>query len=85
VKYNVFLTSTFLRNYKKLPEGIQRRVKEEIALLGNNPFAGKKLTGHLHGDFSCRAGDYRIIYCISKDGVFIEAVGHRKDIYRKRK
>ncbi len=45
---------------------------------------GKKLTGNLQGDFSYRAGDYRIVYYIERDGIFIEAVGHRKDIYRKK-
>jgi len=84
VKYNLFLTQTFLKNYKKLPEEIQNRVKEKILLLRSNPFMGKKLTGNLQGDFSYRAGDYRIVYYIERDGIFMEAVGHRKDIYRKK-
>ncbi len=85
MKYNLFLTDTFLKSYKKLPREIQNRVKEKIVLLRDNPFAGKRLTGSLKGDFSCRTGDYRIIYYIERDGVFIEAVGHRKDVYRKKR
>lgn len=85
MKYNLFLTDTFLKSYKKLPQEIQNRVKEKIALLRDNPFAGKKLTGSLQGDFSCRTGDYRIVYCIEREGVFVEAVGHRKDVYRKKR
>jgi len=83
VKYRLFLTDTFLKKYEKLPQKIQIRVKEKLRMLKDNPFDGKKLTGDLAGEFSCRTRDYRIIYTIEKDEIFLEAVGHRKDIYRK--
>lgn len=83
MKYRLFLTDTFLKKYEKLPQEIKIRVKEKLRMLKDNPFLGKKLTGDLTGEFSCRTGDYRIIYTIEKDEIFVEAVGHRKDIYRK--
>ncbi len=83
MKYRLFLTKTFLKKYEKLPQKIQIRVKEKLCTLKDNPFAGKKLTGDLTGEFSFRIGDYRIIYTIEKDEIFAEAIGHRKDIYRK--
>ncbi len=85
MKYNLFLTNTFIRNYEKLPRNIQNRTKENLQVLRNNPFAGKKLTGDLKGEYSYRIGDYRIIYTMEKDEIFVEAIGHRKDIYSKLK
>lgn len=83
MKYHLFLTNTFLKKYEKVPRKIQIRVKEKLRMLKDNPFGGKKLTGDLTGEFSYRVGDYRIIYTIEKDEIFVEAIGHRKDIYRK--
>ncbi|MBN1444654.1 MAG: type II toxin-antitoxin system RelE/ParE family toxin [Candidatus Omnitrophica bacterium] len=83
MKYQLFLTNAFLKKYEKSPQKIQIRVKEKLRILKDSPFAGKKLTGELTGEFSYRVGDYRIIYTIEKDEIFAEAIGHRKDIYRK--
>ncbi len=83
MKYNLFLTDTFIKNYEKLPQRIKKRVQVKLLLLKNNPFAGKHLTGDLKGEFSCRIADYRIIYTVEKSKIFAEAIGHRKDIYRK--
>jgi len=85
VKYNLFLTNTFIKRYEKLPDKVQSRVREILPALKNNPFIGKKLTGDLKGELSYRIGEYRIIYAIEEDKIFAETVGHRKDIYRKRK
>lgn len=48
------------------------------------PLQGKRLKGKLKGDYSLRAGDYRIIYTIYKDKliVYIIDLGHRKEIYK---
>jgi mRNA-degrading endonuclease RelE of RelBE toxin-antitoxin system len=83
VKYQLFLTNAFLKKYEKLPQKIQIRVKEKLRILKDSPFVGKKLTGELTGEFSYMVGDYRIIYTIEKGEIFMEAIGHRKDIYRK--
>ncbi len=38
-----------------------------------------------HEDFKLRAGDYRVLALIdnTKETIFIEAIGHRKKIYKK--
>lgn len=55
-----------------------------IEALRTNPYQGKRLKGKLRGDYSLRAGAYRVIYTIHKDKliVYIIDLGHRKEIYR---
>lgn len=83
MKDALFLTDTFIRNYEKLPQKIQKKVQEKLQLIKNHPFAGKKLTGDLKGEVSYKMGDYRIIYSMEEEGIFAEAIGHRKDVYKK--
>jgi mRNA-degrading endonuclease RelE of RelBE toxin-antitoxin system len=45
-----------------------------------------KLLGDLDGEFSFRVGAYRIIYFIDQGkNIWIEAVRHRKEVYKKLK
>ena len=52
--------------------------------MSENPkFYGKALKSNLSGLWSCRAGDFRIVYEIRENEfvVFVIGIGHRKDIY----
>jgi mRNA-degrading endonuclease RelE of RelBE toxin-antitoxin system len=49
----------------------------------DNPYQGKYLHGHLKGKLSFVVGDYRIIYVILDDKVYLLGVGHRKKIYER--
>ncbi len=46
----------------------------------------KALTGQLKGLFRLRAGDYRILYSVSREQrlIAIHFVSHRKDIYKSK-
>jgi mRNA interferase RelE/StbE len=46
----------------------------------------KALTGELRSLYKFRVGDYRILYEINKveKQIIVYAVGHRREIYRKR-
>ena len=68
-----------------MPEDIQERAKNTLKEIYKNPYTGKKLLGDLEGDYSFRIGNYRIIYFIDeKKNIWIEAISHRKDVYRKK-
>ena len=74
------------KDLRKLPSHAVARILEVTAALGQDPFprGSKKLTGS-ENSYRVRIGDYRVIYDILDCLVIIEiqAVGHRKDIYRK--
>ena len=46
----------------------------------------KRLTGPLAGLCKLREGDYRIIYQVlhNEETIVVHAIGHRRDIYRKK-
>jgi len=50
--------------------------------LGNNPDAGKPLSGEFKGLFRLRSGDYRVIYSRVPGAVLVLRIAHRKDVYR---
>ena len=85
--YRIEVAPAALRQLRKLERVAQRRVQAAIELLADEPRPGgaKKLLGG-DGEWRIRTGDYRIVYEI-RDGillVLVIAIGHRRDIYRRR-
>ncbi len=78
----VRLTRRFLKSFERLDQKLQSRVKEAVGELRENPQKGKPLKGELSGEWSLRIGDYRVLYTIEKNIVWIETVRHRKEVYR---
>lgn len=75
-----------VRQLRKLDGHAQRRIQAVVELLAQEPrpAGAKKLVGQ--GEWRVRTGNYRIIYEID-DGVLVVlvlAVGHRRDVYRRR-
>ncbi|MEM2971534.1 MAG: type II toxin-antitoxin system RelE/ParE family toxin [Candidatus Bathyarchaeia archaeon] len=80
-KFEIRFTPRFLKNIKALDREIQIRIIREINMLKTNPYIGKPLRGEWKGVYSLRIGDYRVLYHIKKNQVFLLVVGHRKRIY----
>ena len=71
------------RSWQKLPKEIQSRLETKLALYSRDPLRyAVKLTDSKIGQYRFRVGDYRIVFDISDDTIFVLAVGHRKDIYK---
>jgi len=80
-KFEVKFTPRFLKEIKDLDRTVQVRILREINILKTNPYVGKPLRGEWKGVFSLRIGDYRILYQIKRNEVFLLVVGHRKRVY----
>ncbi len=85
--YRVEIAPGALRKLRTLDPPSRRRVQAAIELLRGQPrpSGAKKLVGG-QGEWRVRTGDYRIVYEVH-DGVLLVlvlAVGHRRDIYRRR-
>ena len=82
--YRVEFTPAALRQVKKLPGNILKKVAHAIDNLKSNPWpdGAKKLVA---GDnlYRVRVGDYRIVYQIRNKEliILIVRVRHRKDVY----
>jgi mRNA interferase RelE/StbE len=80
-KFEIRFTPRFLKNIKALDKEVQVRILREISILKTDPFVGKPLRGEWKGVYSLRIGDYRVLYQIKENKVFLLVVGHRKRVY----
>jgi mRNA interferase RelE/StbE len=75
------------REFDRLPISVAAAVLETLDAIAENPRRlGKPLMLEHQGRFSARRGPYRIIYEIEEDQrtVRVVAIGHRRDVYRRR-
>ena len=85
--FRIQVAPAALHQLRKLDSSARRRVQAAIELLAEHPrpSAATKLVG---GDreWRVRTGDYRIVYEIHDDLLLVlfVAVGHRRDICRRR-
>ena len=80
-KFEVRFTPRFLKRIKALDREVQVRILREINILKTNPYAGKPLRGEWKGVYSLRMGDYRVLYQIKGNKVFLLVVSHRKRVF----
>jgi mRNA interferase RelE/StbE len=81
------LTPQAERDLNRLPEKAAAAILEALVAVQGSPYRlGKPLTGELEGVLSARRGPYRILYRPDADGalVYVLAIGHRADVYRRR-
>ena len=87
MSYRIAISSAAARQLRKLDAQARRRIQAAIDLLSGNPrpAGAKKLVGG-GGEWRVRTGNYRIIYELNDDAllVLVLAVGHRRQIYRRR-
>ncbi len=85
--YRIEFSPAAVRQLRKLDGQARRRIQAAVELLAQEPrpVRAKKLVGG-NGEWRVRTGDYRIVYEID-DGmlvVLVLAVGHRREVYRRR-
>ena len=84
MSYEITLTATSRKQFKKLEKDIQERIVKALERIRIRPEAHvKKLIGDL--GYRLRVGEYRVILDIEKDKLIILVIkiGHRKNIYKK--
>lgn len=88
MKYKVVLGPTALKDLKKLPKTLQRRIKEklEFYLTQTEPldYAVQLAGNQKSGEYRSRVGDYRIVFDKQKNTLIILYIEHRRDVYRNR-
>ena len=73
-----------LVSLEDLDAHVRERVLSRVSWLEENfmEVAPEPLRRELKGLYKLRIGDYRVIYSLRQDMLIIEAVGHRRDIYK---
>jgi mRNA interferase RelE/StbE len=81
VIFEIYITEKHKKFLKSLDKKIEDQIFKKIDQLIENPDIGKPLTNELKGCRSLHIGNYRVIYEIKEDQIYILSVGHRKNIY----
>jgi len=83
--YQVEFSKTALKDLKKLSPDIRKliisKIEYFIALPNPLNFASHLINYDI-GQYRFRVGDYRIIFEIESETIFILTIGHRREIYR---
>lgn len=69
----------------RLPKIVRLRLRNMFADLDGWPAVSgaKPLRGNLVGWYRKRTGDYRVIFRVVGNTVFVEKIGHRRDVYEE--
>jgi len=80
--YNVRVSDRALKQLKKLPKDIHKRIIKVLDRIKVRPFSYlETIVGSPY--YKLRIGDYRVLVRMAKDEIFIVEVGHRKNLYKK--
>ncbi|RLC57095.1 MAG: type II toxin-antitoxin system RelE/ParE family toxin [Chloroflexota bacterium] len=86
--YYVRILDSAIRELARLDKPVGRRIVERINWLALrvDEIRLEPLKGELAGLYKLRVGDYRVIYEILHEErtIVIHAIGHRREIYRRR-
>jgi mRNA interferase RelE/StbE len=77
-------TKDALDDLQKIDKSIVKRILNKISWLSQhfNNIIPEPLSADLAGTFKLRIGDWRVIYTIEDTVIVIQALGHRKDVYK---
>ncbi len=78
IEYKASVERDLRRIDKKDVNRILRQIEK---VLGENPDKGLPLKGEYRGLYKLRVGNYRVIYCRTKEGVLILRIRHRGKAY----
>jgi mRNA interferase RelE/StbE len=83
--HNVHWSEGAISDLQDLDKPIAARILKKITWLGNHfeDIVPEPLSGLLGGAYKYRVGDWRVIYTLMEDAIIIQAVGHRRNIYRQ--
>ena len=84
MSYTLFIDDRVIKDLKKVDKVWQKRILKAIKTrLIADPYIGKKLVGDLSPYYRYRVGDYRVIYEIYEQDLYITVIKikHRKNVY----
>jgi mRNA interferase RelE/StbE len=86
-KWKMRFTPESSRLLSKLHPENKKLIKQALTELRQNPYTGKDLQEEVSGFKSLRLKQYRIIYNINEEKIFIQIynIGRRRDVYEQLK
>ena len=77
-------TKDALDDLEKIDKSIVQRILNKISWFSHHftNITPEPLSGDLSGTYKLRIGDWRVIYTVEKDVIVIQAIGHRREVYK---
>ena len=77
-------TEDALEDLQKLDNHIRQRILKKLTWFSEyfDDVIPEPLSGDFVGAYKFRIGDWRVVYTIEQDIVVIQAIGHRREVYR---
>ncbi len=87
MRYELYISPSALKELKNLDTNERDSMKTKLKLLALDPFDTTIDITQLRGKhqpiyYRIKSGDYRAIYHIEDKGIYVDKIGHRKNIYR---
>lgn len=82
--FKVKFTPQGTKDFKKLPKNLQRRLIKKIEFFSKleDPFVfSKPLVNLPPSTHRFRVGDYRVAFFIKEGVIYIDRIGHRREVY----
>jgi mRNA interferase RelE/StbE len=81
----VLLSGEAQETLLRLPKVVRLRIRSLLADLERWPAVSgaKPLRGNLAGWYRKRTGDYRILFRVAGATLYVEKIGHRRDVYEE--
>ena len=80
--YKIEIKPKAVKDGKKIPKNILRRIFVKIELLQNNLEGDVKHLTNFTPEYRLRVGNYRILFEVDKDQINIYRIMHRKEVYK---
>lgn len=77
-------TRRAVSDFERLPRDIQQRVAKKMRFYAeqkNTLKFAERLTDHREGEFRFRIGEYRVIFDVEDDTIWVLKVGKRSEVY----
>lgn len=81
--YKIKFKKSISKDLRKIDKSIANNLIDEIVdKLSKNPIQGKKLQGKFIGKHRIDIGNYRVIYAIQPELIWVLKIGHRQGVYK---
>ena len=81
----IFYTHRAAEELKSLSQPVQKRIVSKMRFYASqeNPLTfAKRLVDVREGQFRFRIGDYRVIFDVAKDSIYVLKIAKRSDVYK---
>ena len=77
-------TKDAIEDLQRLDKPIAKRILKKISWFSQHfdNITPEPLSAELAGTFKLRVGDWRVVYTVEPDVIVIQAIGHRKEVYK---